>query len=158
MECQNSRDIIADFEDCKARFGYDYVMEHSYDFYIALCKFQLNEFSEAEDILVREVDMQVKEKGEDWLNPMDLFYLGIAKFEQGKYEEASTVFNRTLKLYPKFSEAMYYRAVCHKKSGSEEIGDKMLKEAISFGKQGYTITDDNVVYERYPYQIVWELE
>ncbi len=44
------RAAIEDFEDCKQRFGNNYVMDHSYDFHIALSYLQLNEFEKAAEI------------------------------------------------------------------------------------------------------------
>mgnify|MGYP006150995639 CR=1 FL=1 len=45
---KNYKDAIADLEDCKKKFGNSYVMDHSYDFYIAISYLQLNEYQKAE--------------------------------------------------------------------------------------------------------------
>lgn len=149
------RAAIKDFEDCIARFGDNYEMDHSYSFYIALSKIQLNEFAEAEQLLQTEVDRQVKNQGEDWVHHLDLFYLGIAKYEQGKYEEAITVFDKALKLYPEFSEVLYYKGNSLGRLGDIEAAKALTAEAKKYGKEGYTINEDNAIYERYPYQIRW---
>ena len=39
------KEAIVDFEDCKKKFGNNYVMDHTYNFYIGLSFLQLNEFS-----------------------------------------------------------------------------------------------------------------
>lgn len=54
MKCifsKTYKEAIDDFEDCKKKNGNSYVMDHSYDFYIALSKIQLNEYQEAEALL-----------------------------------------------------------------------------------------------------------
>ncbi|MBT8234263.1 MAG: tetratricopeptide repeat protein, partial [Bacteroidia bacterium] len=132
------RDAIADFEDCKLRQGNSYVMDHAYDFYIALSKIQLNEYSEAEALLEKEVKRQVDNQGEEWVHHLDLFYLGIAKLEQAKYEKAIRDFNKALKLYPEFSEVLYYKSDCLRRLGQSAKADKLLKETKKFGKLGYT--------------------
>ena len=149
-------EAIKDFEDCKTRFGNDYVMDHSYDFYIALSKIQLNEYEEAEAILEKDIAQQKKERGEDWAHHLDVFYLGISQYEQRKYEVAIKNFEEALKLYPQFSEAQYHKGLCLLALDKETEGKKIIKEAINNGKNGYSINEDNELYERYPYQIRWE--
>lgn len=151
------RAAISDFEDCKARFGNNYVQDHSYDFYIALSHIQLNEFEKAELLLEKEIERQLKNQGADWVHHLDLFYLGISKYEQGKLEEAITDFDKALKLYPRFSDVIYYKALCKGRLGNREEAMKLIDEATKYGKEGYTINEDNAIYERYPYQIRWEL-
>jgi tetratricopeptide (TPR) repeat protein len=149
------REAIADFEDYKARFGPGYVMDHSYDFYIAVSKLQLNEFAEAERILTAEVARQAEELGEDWVHHLDLFYLGVAKYEQKKYEESIPVFDRALKNYPQFSEALFFKAHALNRLGKNEEAYRLHQQAVEYGKQGYSVNEDNAIYERYPYQVRW---
>lgn len=154
---KNYRAAIADFEDCKRRYGNSYVMDHAYDFYIAISKLQLNEFADAEALLEKEVAQQIKAQGEDWVHYLDLFYLGIAKFEQGKYEAAIETFDQALKLYPEFAEVLYYKGNCLGRLGDKEAAKELTAQAKKNGKAGNSITEDNVIYERYPYQVRWEL-
>jgi tetratricopeptide (TPR) repeat protein len=149
-------DAIADFEDYKARYGHGYVMDHSYDFYIAVSKLQLNEFSDADSLLTAEVARQAEEQGEDWVHHLALFYLGIAKYEQKKYEESIEVFDRALGKYPQFSEALFYKAKALARVGKRDEAIPMYQQAIEYGKQGYSINEDNAIYERYPYQVRWD--
>ncbi len=150
------KDAIKDFEDCKKKNGNGYVMDHSYNFYIALSKIQLNEFSQAEKILEEETNQQLKNQGEDMIHHLDLFYLGISRYEQGKYAEAITAFERALEKYPQFSEVLYYKAYCEAKLGNKEEAKGLIEEAKNYGEQGYTINEDNAIYERYPYQVRWK--
>lgn len=150
------KEAIIDFEDCKKRFGNSYVMDHSYNFYIGLSKLQLNQFSEAEQILENDIKDQVSKQGEDWVHHLDLFYLGIAKYELAKNEEAIAAFDKAIKAYEEFSDAIYYKAICLGKLGEREEAIALLDLATKYGKDGYTINEDNVIYERYPYQVRWQ--
>jgi len=55
---KNYPEAIREFESCIAKYGDSYVMDHSYSFYIALSKIQLNEFEEAEVLLENEIKRQ----------------------------------------------------------------------------------------------------
>lgn len=50
------REAIIDFEDCKAKYGNQMVMDHSYNFHIALSHLQLNEFEKAEAVFKEDYD------------------------------------------------------------------------------------------------------
>ena len=150
------RDAIVDFNDCKQRFGDAYVMDHSYDFYLGLSYLQLNEFKKAEETFKSDYDYIIKTKGKDWLHHLDLFYFGIAKYELRKYEEAIELFNMALEIYPKFSDVQAYKAICLNKLGKRNEAIELDKLAELNGKAGNSINEDNVDYERYPYQIRWD--
>lgn len=149
------REAIADFQDCKKRFGNNYVMDHSYDFYIGLSYLQLNEFEKAEQIFQKDYEYQLKDKGEDWLHHLDLFYFGISKYEQKDYLGAIEIFDKALKIYPDFSEVQIFKADCLIKIGKTEEAKELQKLGEINGRKGNTINEDNMIYERYPYQIRW---
>jgi len=147
------KDAIIDFRDCKVRYGKSYVMDHSYDFYIALSYLQLNEFQRAEVIFKNDIDSLINNKSEDWVHHLDLFYYGISKFEQKKYKEAIEIFNWALKKYPEFSDVQYYKAWCLLELGKNEQAKKLFKDSKQNAENGFSINEDNEVYERYPYQV-----
>ncbi|MFK7970263.1 MAG: tetratricopeptide repeat protein [Bacteroidia bacterium] len=158
MKCifaKTYRASIIDFEDCRRKYGNNVVMDHSYNFYIAVCKLQLNEFDEAEKLLVQEVENQAKENGEEWVHHLDLFYLGITQYEQRKLEEALATFDRALEKYATFSEALQFKAATLGRLGKMEEANRIAELARSYGKKGYSFNEDNQAYERYPYQIRW---
>jgi len=159
MKCifeKNYREAIIDFENCIEKYGDSYVMDHSYSFYMAISKIQLHEFIEAEDLLKKEIERQKKTFGESNVHSLDLFYLGIALYEQNKFEAASKAFKSSLSLYENFADAQYYRSVCLRKLGNETAADSLQKIAIQNGKKGHSFNEDNSIYERYPYQIRWK--
>jgi tetratricopeptide (TPR) repeat protein len=149
------REAIVDFQDCKKRFGNSYVMDHTYDFYIGLSYLQLNEFEKAEQIFKQDYEYQLKDKGEDWLHHLDLFYYGISKYEQKDYLGAIEIFDKALKVYPDFSEVQIFKADCLRKIGKTKEAKELQKLGEINGRNGNTINEDNVIYERYPYQIRW---
>lgn len=149
------REAIEDFKDYKKRFGYGYVMDHTYDFYIGLSYLQLNQFKKAEKIFNEDYSRQINENGKDWLHHLDLFYYGISKYELRKYEEAIEIFDLALEIYPQFSDVQVYKAVCLRKLGKTEEAKIYDELAEKNGRQGFTIDEDNAIYERYPYQTRW---
>lgn len=158
MKCifaKKYKEAIADFEMALEKYGNQYVMDHSYTFHIALSKIQMHEFNQAEQLLSAEVERQRKERDEEWMHHLDLFYLGISRFEQNKFESAIEAFTEAVKLYPQFSDAQLYHARSLEKLDRIEEANTLKKIANKNGKDGFTINEDNAIYERYPYQIRW---
>jgi tetratricopeptide (TPR) repeat protein len=149
------KDAIIDFEDCKKKWGNNYVMDHTFNFYIALCYLQLNDFLKAE-LLLKEYNDTLFADRDSLEHPTALFYYGIAKYEQSKWEEAIIIFDKALKIYPNFSDVKYYKAICLARLGKQEEVTKLLNEAKQDAKIGYTINEDNTIYETYPYQKKWQ--
>jgi tetratricopeptide (TPR) repeat protein len=149
------KDAIKDFQECINKWGNQYEMDHTYLFYIGISHLQLNEFKKAQETLQKTIDEQINKQGEAHF--IDWFYLGIAHYEQQNWNEAITCFDNSLKVYTNFAEAQYYKAIAMARSGeSHEITQKLLNNAIIQGKQGYTINEDNAIYEMYPYQLRWK--
>lgn len=158
MKCifaKQYRDAIADFEDCKKKFGNGYVMDHSYDFYIGISYLQLNEFQKAHQYL-KSYNDDIFQNRQGLEHPTALFYLGIAEFELKNYEAANIQFDRALKIYPQFSEVKFYKGVCELRLGRPEIKEKLWKESSEDDKNGFRLNEDNTIYETYPYQIQWK--
>jgi len=147
------KEAIVDFEESKKIFGNTYEMDHTYDFYIALSYLQLNDFKKAEEIFKSNFDEIKKNQGEDAFHHLDLFYYGIAKYEQNKLEEAIVEFDKALQKYPEFSDVEMYKGICLYKLGQKEHGQKLIEKAKTDLDKGFTINEDNAIYERYPYQI-----
>ncbi len=146
------REAIIDFEKCKEKVGNTYVMDHTYDFHIALSYLQLTDYKKAEEIFKKDTDEQVKRLGE--AHHLDLFYYGISLYEQLKYNEAIIIFDRALKQYPRFSDVKFYKAIAMLRTGQpSELANFLYKESAEDLKAGYTINEDQIYYEMYPYQI-----
>lgn len=150
------KEAIIDFENCKKEFGNNYEMDHTYNFYIALCKLQLNEYKEAELLISEYVNDMLKKNGESWVHPTALFYYGISIYEQQRWEEAVVIFDRALKQYPNFSDVKFYKAMCFMNIHKEKEASILLEEGKKDAEKGYTINEDNAIYEKYPYQVIWK--
>lgn len=147
------REAIIDFEKCKIMHGNSYEMDHTYNFYIALSHLQLNEFSKAEEIFKNDIAEQLEAKGE--AHHLDLFYYGIALYEQEKWELAIEEFDKAITQYENFSDAKVYKAFCLGRLGQENRANDLLLEAKTDAKNGYTINEDNMIHEVYPYKVKW---
>ena len=155
MKCifsKSYKDAIADLEDCKKKFGNGYVMDHTYDFYIALSYLQLNEYEKAERILQKYVDEIYKDR-QQLEHQTAYFYLGIAKYELKKFDDAIAIFDKALKIYPNFSDVKFYKAVCLSLLSKQEEATELFKQVKEDFKLGYKLNEDNVIYELYPYQL-----
>ena len=73
------------------------MQDHTYQFHIALCYLQLNEYKKAEAIFKTDIIAQEKQWGEAHF--LDIFYYGISLYEQGMWEEAILQFDKSLEQY-----------------------------------------------------------
>lgn len=156
MECifsQNYRAAISDFEKYLEMFGEGYVMDHTYYFYIGISYLQLNEFEKAKIYLDKSIAQIQAESGRDWVHYLDLMYLGIANMELKDCDNAIKAFDEALSVYPSFGDVKYYKAICLYKLMKGEEAEKMFQEAKEDILLDNTINEDNVIYERYPYQV-----
>lgn len=158
MKCifsKRYRDAIEDFEKCKAINGNSFVMDHSYNTYIGMSRIMLNEYKEAESLLLQEVAMQEKQFGKENVHQLVLFYLGIAQLEQDKLQEAIANFDRCIDIASTFPEPYYYKSQAQRKLGETDEANNLLGQAIRLGQDGNSFSEDNAIYERYPYQVRW---
>jgi tetratricopeptide (TPR) repeat protein len=151
------RSALVDFQEAVKRHGNNYVMDHSYHFYMALCYLQLNEYDKALTLLKGGIDKLDREKGADWAHHLSLFYQGIAYYELQRYDEAIASFDRALLKYKDFSDVKYFKGKCFLLQGKEAAGLALMREAKADYKKGFTINEDNSFYEEYPYQVNWKL-
>jgi tetratricopeptide (TPR) repeat protein len=147
------KEAIKDFEKCIQNEGNTYVMDHTYQFHIALSYLQLNEFEKAEAIFQTDINEQEQKWGE--AHYVDLFYYGISKYEQGKWHEAIVEFDKSLKQHTQFSDAKYYKAICLGHLNKTEEFRLLMQEAKADRDNGHSMNEDNSIYEAYPYQIIW---
>ncbi len=148
------KEAIVDFQNCMKYYGNSYEMDHTYAFYIGMSYLQLNEFEKAEKIFKTDIEDQIKKTKE--AHHLDLFYYGISKYEQQKWEEAIIEFDKALKKYPEFSDVKFYKAICLMNLEKKEEGLKLIEEGKKDAEKGYTINEDNAIYEKYPYQVIWQ--
>lgn len=147
------KEAITDLEECIKLYGNGYRMDHPYSFYMGICYLQLNEYEKAEKLLDDYV-ADIYKNRQNLEHPTAYFYQGIAKYELKKWDEAIAVFDKALKIYPEFSDAKYYKAICFRKQGKPKEEVIFLVEAAKEdARKGFSINEDNAVYEKYPYQV-----
>ena len=151
------KEAIRDFEKLQKLKGKDfYVMDHSYNFWLALCHLQLNNFELSKSYIQSSIDNHRKEFN-NTVNFYELFYLGVVEYELGNYKTAINHFNNSLSEYQSFSDAKFYKAKCLANIGNFEETLKLFKESEYDYKMGYTFNEGNSRYEDYPYHITLEL-
>lgn len=142
---------IEEFNVCEARNKGGIVMDHTYSFYKGLCYLMLNKYAEAETLIKLSVVAGEQRVGEGHF--LEYFYLGISQLEQQKISMAIASFDKAIKYYPNFSDALYYKAYCLEKLLQLEAAKRLYTLAFEARKKGYTINEDGAVYEQYPYQL-----
>ncbi len=150
-------EAIADLKECNIIRPGGAVMDHEYDFYIGISYLQLNKFDSARHVLENLIERGEKLHGRDWPLYLDIFYAGIACYELEDFDKAIAYFDRSLEKHPRFSDAKYYKGICLRSKGDESGGAALMKEAHQDFKDGFTIDEDNEIYEPYPYQVNWKM-
>ncbi|WP_193813074.1 tetratricopeptide repeat protein [Kaistella flava (ex Peng et al. 2021)] len=126
------------------------IMDHPYSFWMGLCYLQLNEFDKAKNFIEKSIVFGQKN---NFVNPYELFYLGIIEYEKENYQNAINNFNKSLEQYENFSDAKYYKALSLLNLNKKEEGQILLLEANNDFKNGFTFNEGNSLYEQFPYQV-----
>ena len=125
-------------------------MDHPYSFWMGLCYLKLNEFDKAQNFIEKSIAFGQKN---NFVNPYELFYLGIIEYEKGNYQNAINNFNKSLEQYGNFSDAKYYKALSLINLNKKEAGQILLLEASKDFKNGFSFNEGNSLYEQFPYQV-----
>jgi len=162
MKCIFSKEYLKSISDlmrAKKEYGDSYVMDHTYNFYIGLDYLQLNQFNKAKEYLLYSKEQQFKDfpnaPPEEACHYLDWYYLGIADFELGNYQEAIASFDMALKVYDNFADALYFKGRSLTKLDNVEEGIEWEKKAFENGDNSFN--EDNAIYEIYPYQVFHKL-
>lgn len=126
------------------------IMDHPYSFWMGLCYLQLNEFDKAKNFIEKSIAFGQKN---NFINPYELFYLGIIEYEKQNYQNAINNFNKSLEQYENFSDAKYYKALSLMNLNKKEEGEILLIEANRDFKNGFSFNEGNSLYEQFPYQV-----
>jgi len=84
------------------------------DMVIGLCYLQLNNLEKARTRFTSSINAVTKEVGKEWNSPRVFLYLGITHMKEKSFSQAIKVFDELIQVYPKYSEAYYYKAQCYK--------------------------------------------
>ncbi|MEI8134433.1 MAG: tetratricopeptide repeat protein [bacterium] len=161
MKCIFARqyaNAISDFNEAYVHHERgSFIMDHPYEFYIGICYLQLNKFDSARQTLQDLLDRDEKTRGRNWSHYLDIFYTGIAYYELRDFDKAIALFDRCLEKNPHFSDAEYYKGLTLELLGDTTGGSALIKKAKEDFDEGYTINEDNAIYEAYPYQVNWKM-
>jgi len=147
---------LSDLEAYRNEFGPTYEQDHPLEFYMGICHLQLNRFDKALEVLQGSVQAQESEYGLEGVHYLDRYYLAIAYYENGQYDQAIAEFDKTLEEYPVFSDAQYYKSLSLNYLGDKESAQSLMAEAKANFDAGHTFNEDSNPYEDYPYQITWQ--
>lgn len=144
---------IQDFKEAIALKGEGYEIDHPFAFYIGLNYLQMNQLDSAKYYLERSMEIERRSKSENFLSPTNWFYLGIVAYEQEKWQDALSYFDKALHLYSSFPEVKYFKALILNKLEQKELAITLLEEAVADYHCDYLFPEYNAVYEHYPYEI-----
>jgi hypothetical protein len=153
---KNYQAAIDDFNKVQTKIGYGIIMDHSFDFYIGLSYLQLNEFDKANFYIQKSVEYAINNRDEAHF--LEDFYLGIVKMELDDMPNALSYFDKSLKVYTNFADALYYKALILSRSDStKQEATALFAKALNCMRTGYSVNEDNAIYEDYPYKIRLEM-
>jgi tetratricopeptide (TPR) repeat protein len=159
LKCIFAKDYegaLIDLKTYKKEFGSTFEQDHSLEFYMGICYLQLNQFDEALKILKENVENHEKLYGAKWVHYLDRYYLAMAYYENNNYKIAISELDKALIIYPKFSDAQYYKSVCLNYLGEKENAKALIAVGKSNFENGNTFNEDSNQYENYPYQLTWQ--
>jgi tetratricopeptide (TPR) repeat protein len=148
---KNYSKAINEFKILKKYNPEGVVMDHSYDFHIGLSYLQLNQFDSAAKYLNASIVTYVRRFKVGHYT--EYWYRGIVSMEQEKLDEAILYFDTAIKLYTNLPEAKYYKAKCMIYQSKNDEALVLMKEVVADMDKGYTLNEDQLPYEEYPYQI-----
>lgn len=147
------RGALKDFQRCDSMQKGGATQDHSYNFYMGLCCLGLKDFSRAAMYLKRDIGDQEKYRGPANVHFVSLMYWGLCQLQSGDYEGARASFQRSLKAYPKYPEALYYLGVCRKAQGQAKEAHSHFYAARESLLQGNHSNEDQEFYVNYPFSI-----
>jgi tetratricopeptide (TPR) repeat protein len=151
--CKNYTAALTDYAAAEKLKGNFNMMEHPYSFYQGLCYLGLNKFDSALTYFNKTNEVERKTIGGSGGHFMNWFYIGIVLYEKEDFENAVMAFDKALQQYTNFSDAQYYKAICLGNQKKYDEAKVLFTLAKENAKKGYSFTEDNCAYEKYPYQL-----
>ncbi len=143
---------IEDFKQANRLFPDSYIMDHDYNFYLALAFLMKKELDISDYYFSKSFELEFSH-GFDWVHYLNYYYYSILKFEMNENDLAFGAINSCLKLYRDFPDALYWKAKILMKLDKNEKALEVSEKAFLYLKQGNTNNEDNERYVNYPYQI-----
>jgi len=159
LKCIFAKNYTSALEDLDAyitTYGSTHEQDHALEVYQAICHLQLGNYNTALALLQKEISIQEAQHGKDWVHYLDRFYLAITYFELQQYANAIAEFDKALESYPSFSDAQFYKAICHNKLGDHRMANTLANQGQLNYNFGHSFSEDASKYVNYPYQVTWQ--
>lgn len=156
IKCIFSKDYegaIIDFEKSELLHKSSGLMDHSYQFFMALCNLELKNYAAAENHFNNDVKIQQASFPGEPPHYNTLLYMGILKYEEKQYESAKSLLLKCLEKYSQHPEANYYLAIVEEKLGNTKAKHEYLQTGKDAYLQGMRLNEDNIFYTNYPKQV-----
>ncbi|WP_347217216.1 tetratricopeptide repeat protein [Chryseobacterium sp.] len=147
---KNYTGALKEFEELSKKYESGVVMDHPYSFWMALCYLQMNKFDLSRQYMEKAVAFGRKH---DFVNPYEMFYLGVIEYETGNYSAALEHFDTSLKYYKDFADAKYYKAMSLLKMNKKGEAKIWFLESKENFEKGNSFNEGNSLYEPFPYQV-----
>ncbi|REC61982.1 hypothetical protein DRF65_13220 [Chryseobacterium pennae] len=147
---KNYTGALSEFEELSKKYESGTVMDHPYSFWMALCYLQMNRFDLSRQYMEKAVAFGRKR---DFVNPYEMFYLGVIEYETDNYSKAAAYFDVSLKYYKDFADAKYYKAMSLLKMNKNEEAKVLFQESKENFEKGNSFNEGNSLYESFPYQV-----
>lgn len=151
---KDNEGALKDFIECKKKKNYGVgLMDHSYEFFMAIAYKEMQQFEIADSFLQLSIREVVKRQGDNWVNFNEWFFAGIIAMERHQDSNALIYFDKCLREYPGFPNAVHYKAVILARQGKKEEARHLFLLAIANIKKGMRSAEDNDSYVNYPNQV-----
>lgn len=141
---------IAEFFTCKERHFGDGLMDHSYDFFLALSYKETGDLAKADSFLSLSIDHRIQTVGPDWVHWNEWFFMGMICFDRKEYTKAIGYYDKCLKEYKGYPNALYYKGLCMAETGRKAIARELFETAITNINKGLRSSEDNDFYVNFP--------
>jgi tetratricopeptide (TPR) repeat protein len=146
---------LIDFENRQKLNPKDLIheMDHSLDFWRGLCYLGMGQLDSARFFMEKSVNDQLALRSAEWAHYNDFFYLGVIYYDLNNLDKAQFYIDASLKNYPQFPDAHYYKALILNKLDKRDEALNHLKQIENAWIKRYRMNEDNEVYSNYPKQI-----
>jgi tetratricopeptide (TPR) repeat protein len=146
---------LIDFENRQKLTPKDLIheMDHSLDFWRGFCYLGMGRLDSARFFIEKSVNYQLAVRSAEWAHYNDFFYLGVIYYELNDFSKAQYYVDASLKNYPEFPDAHYYKALILNKLGKNGEALDHLAQIENAWSKRYRMNEDNEVYSNYPKQV-----
>lgn len=143
---------IKDFKSVQEIYPNSHIMDHDYNFYLALAYLMKNELETSNYYFSKSFESE-SQHGSDWVHYLNYYYYSILKLKMNNINSAMEAINMCLDSYSEFPDAQYWKSYLLLKMNKKEEALSLSKQSFLNLKKGNTNNEANEKYINYPYQI-----